>query len=65
MFTDITVTGAPGFVGKHLVKRIIAEGFNDTRVISRSGKAEGYHGGAKAVKIITADLAQVFPVSKP
>lgn len=58
MLTDITVTGATGFVGKHLVKRIIAEGFDDTRIISRSGEDKGHNRGAKAVRIIKADLTQ-------
>jgi len=58
MFSNITVTGATGFVGKHLVKRIIAEGFDDTRIISRSGEDKGHNRGAKAVRIIKADLTQ-------
>jgi nucleoside-diphosphate-sugar epimerase len=58
MFAGITVTGATGFIGKHLVERIIAEGFDDVEIISRRGKAEGHYGDVKAIKVVKADLTQ-------
>jgi len=57
MSTNITVTGAAGYVGRHLVDRAIAEGFNVTTIIPGRGESKGHNGGAKTAKTIEADLA--------
>jgi len=62
MTHEISITGATGFVGKHLIKRLITEGYKDIRIIFREEeqREDGQYG--RAVTKTKIDLTNEFSI---
>jgi uncharacterized protein YbjT (DUF2867 family) len=59
----VLVTGATGFIGRHLVRRLLADGHQVRILVRQPGKAAALFGGA--VEMVTGDVndSQILPVA--
>jgi len=63
MSSEITIAGAAGFVGNHLARRLIFEGYKDIRLIMREEESPGDIGDAGAFSVVKTNLVRETSVS--
>lgn len=56
MSPEITITGATGFLGNHLIKRLIADGYKNIRILIMENEKSGNPGNPPAFTVIKTDL---------
>ncbi len=61
---NILLTGATGFIGKHLLNLLISKGINVCCIVRDKNKLLEFHGSTKSLKIITGDLNEPSTFTK-
>lgn len=64
MYSEVSITGATGFVGTHLIHQLIIDGHRDIKIISRGKGKDNQRIDANAVKLVIVDLAQEYSIKK-
>jgi len=63
MSTEITIAGAAGFVGSHLARRLIKDGYSDIHLVMREEESPGDIGDTSAVSVVRTDLKKETSIS--